>query len=119
MSKYACPLVGVITSSVSVLRNEDDPFVQQVQQELAYLGKQLIPISERTREKSAEKDDPVNKQMEAFFGMNPAAPEYDRELTQAEKLRIKGIRYMKMSEQAGGKVSKSAKGSKYSKSAKG
>lgn len=67
------------------IRNEDDPFVQQVFQEGAYIAKQMIPFGVRNAQKNRQaQDKSVLDMIEPFIGITPAP--YDVNQTEAEHI---------------------------------
>jgi hypothetical protein len=88
------PLISTIAEMLSnrdyygtKIRNEDDPYVQQVKDVAKHLGKSVIPFSVRGFQKESERGAGLRRKILPFVGITPA-PSYINQ-SPAEKLMSK------------------------------
>lgn len=103
----AAPWIGALTQSWqnedfygNPIRNEDDPLVEQVKQQLGYIADQFKPFSVRNVERLEETDAPLRQKIEAFLGIVPV-PQARVEISYAEKVRREGLHKLKIAKDLG------------------
>ena len=64
------------------IRNQDDPIVKQIGEELAFVGRNFVPFSVRGAERRVGAKESPGTKAESFFGIMPISPEIARTAAQ-------------------------------------